>query len=52
MGDRIEVLPDEIKGKVVEMSMMFSTIRLEDKSEVLIPNSQMLQKMIKHLASE
>lgn len=51
VGDRIEVLPDGIKGEVVEMSMMFSTIKLEDKGEVLIPNSQMLQKMIKQLPS-
>lgn len=51
VGDKIELLPDGIEGKVTEMSMMFSTIKLEDKGEVLIPNSQMLQKIIKKIPS-
>ncbi len=49
VGDNIELLPDGIKGKVVEMSMMFSELKDENEHIIRIPNSMMLQKIIKKI---
>lgn len=51
VGDEIEILPDGIKGKVVDISMMFSELEDKDSNKISIPNSQMLQKIIKKLPS-
>lgn len=47
VGTTIEILPQGIKGKVININIMFSTLEDKDKNKFEIPNSQMLQKIIK-----
>jgi small-conductance mechanosensitive channel len=47
VGDTIEIPADSIRGRLREMNMMFSTIVDEEGSQFIVPNSQMLQKIVK-----
>lgn len=47
VGTKIEILPEGIKGKVININMMLSILEDDDKNQFKIPNSQMLQKIIK-----
>ncbi len=51
VGNKIEILPDGIQGKVIFINMMFSILEDDDNNKFSIPNSQMLQKIIKKLPS-
>ncbi len=44
-GDQVEFVPDEIKGRVVDRSLMFTTLRQEDGNLLMVPNNQFFQRM-------
>jgi len=46
-GERIELLPDEIKGRVVDRSLMFTTLREEDGCLLMVPNNQFFQRVVR-----
>ena len=50
IGDDITILPEDIKGKVVKITLMFVTLK-DKKHEIHIPNNQFFQKFIKKKVS-
>ena len=50
IGDDIVILPDEIKGKVIKINLMFTMLKGK-KHEIHIPNNQLFQKFIKKKTS-
>jgi len=46
IGDDIVILPDEVKGKVAKITLMFVTLK-DGKHEVHVPNNMFFQKFIK-----
>lgn len=46
-GERIQLLPDDIKGRVVDRSLMFTTLREEDGNLLMVPNNQFFQRVVR-----
>ena len=46
-GDTIEVMPDNIKGKVLIINLFYTLIEDEEKHLINVPNSLFFQKYIK-----
>ncbi|MCE5394324.1 MAG: mechanosensitive ion channel [Acidithiobacillus sp.] len=44
-GDQVEFVPDEIKGRVIDRSLMFTTLRQEDGSLLIVPNNLFFQRI-------
>ncbi|MEW6536576.1 MAG: mechanosensitive ion channel family protein [Candidatus Auribacterota bacterium] len=49
INDHIEVLPDEIKGKVLAINTFYTLLIDEDENYINIPNSLFYQKYIKNI---
>ncbi|MFH1061500.1 MAG: mechanosensitive ion channel domain-containing protein [Candidatus Omnitrophota bacterium] len=49
INDRIEILPDNIKGKVIAINTFFILISDEDENIINIPNSMVFQKFVKRI---
>lgn len=47
IGDEIEIPADEVSGKVVDLTMMFTVLRTDKDEYVQIPNNQFFQKIFK-----
>jgi small-conductance mechanosensitive channel len=47
LGDHICVMPDNIQGRVEDMNMMFTILRTNEGEAVAIPNSLLLQRVIR-----
>jgi small-conductance mechanosensitive channel len=47
LGERIELIPDGIKGRTVDRSLMFTVIREEDGSTLMVPNNLFFQRIIR-----
>jgi len=47
VGDQIELPPDDIKGKVVNFNMIFTTLRSEDGTLIQVPNNMFFQRVIR-----
>lgn len=45
LGDVVEVIPENLKGRLVTRNMMFVVLREESGAEVYIPNNLFFQKM-------
>ncbi len=46
-GDEIEILPDDIRGKVIAINTFFTLIQDDDEAFINIPNSLFFQKYLK-----
>jgi small-conductance mechanosensitive channel len=46
IGDTLEFPPDNLKGKVVNFSLLFTTLRTEDDRLLQIPNNMFFQRVI------
>ena len=46
VGDEIEFPGDSVKGKVVDLSLLFTTLRTSDGANYLIPNNMFFQKVM------
>ena len=49
LGQHIEVLPDGIKGKVLDSNLMYTEVEESHGSTVLIPNNLFFQKYVRRL---
>ncbi|APZ44219.1 mechanosensitive ion channel domain-containing protein [Acidihalobacter ferrooxydans] len=45
LGDKVELIPDGFKGRVVDRNLMFTAIREEDGSVLMVPNNFFFQKV-------
>ncbi len=45
LGDTVEVIPENLKGRLVGRNMMFVVLREESGAEVFVPNNLFFQKM-------
>lgn len=51
LGDMVEVIPENLKGRLVGRNMMFVVLREESGAEVHIPNNLFFQKMTRVVAA-
>ncbi|HEX9465545.1 MAG TPA: mechanosensitive ion channel family protein [Alphaproteobacteria bacterium] len=47
LGETVEVLPENLKGRVVDRNLMFTTLREERGSVLQVPNSLFFQKIFR-----
>jgi small-conductance mechanosensitive channel len=47
LGQSIEILPENLKGRAVDRNMMFTTLREEGGSILQVPNNLFFQKMFR-----
>jgi small-conductance mechanosensitive channel len=47
LGDVVQILPENMKGRVIDRNMMFTTLREDDGSVIQIPNNLFFQKMFR-----
>jgi small-conductance mechanosensitive channel len=47
LGQTVEVLPENLKGKVIDRNMMFTVLREEGGSLIHVPNNLFFQKMFR-----
>lgn len=47
VGDQVEMLPENFKGRVVERNLMFTVLREEGGSATYVPNNLFFQKMFR-----
>ncbi len=47
LGHTIEILPENLKGRVIDRNMMFTIMREEDGALLLVPNNLFFQKMFR-----
>jgi small-conductance mechanosensitive channel len=47
LGDTVEVLPENLKGRVVDSNLMFVTVREDGGRLIQIPNNLFFQKMFR-----
>lgn len=47
LGETIELLPENLKGRVIDRNMMFTAVRDETGCVLQIPNNLFFQKMFK-----
>jgi small-conductance mechanosensitive channel len=46
-GQTVEILPENLKGRVTDRNLMFTTLREESGSALIIPNNFFFQKMFR-----
>jgi small-conductance mechanosensitive channel len=46
-GQTVEILPENLKGRVTDRNLMFTTLLEESGSELIIPNNFFFQKMFR-----
>lgn len=47
LGEHVEILPDGLKGRAVDRSLMFTEIEEEDGSTLVVPNNLIFQRIIR-----
>lgn len=47
LGQTVEVLPENLKGRVIDRNMMFTTLREESGAVIAVPNNVFFQKMFR-----
>ena len=47
IGDDIEIVPEGMRGEVVDFNLIFTILRSEDGSTVQVPNNLFFQKMFR-----
>ncbi|AOV17805.1 hypothetical protein BJI67_12770 [Acidihalobacter aeolianus] len=52
LGEHIELLPDGLKGRAVDRSLMFTEIREEDGSTLMVPNNLFFQRVIRRAPND
>ena len=46
-GQTVEILPENLKGRVTKSNLMFTTLREDDGNELQIPNNLFFQRMFR-----
>lgn len=52
LGQHIEILPDGIKGRAIDRSLMFTTVQEDDGSTLMIPNNLFFQRVVRRAPHE
>ena len=52
VGDRVEILPDEFSGEVIDITAMFVVLAEEEGHLLHVPNSMVFQKAIRRVRGE
>jgi hypothetical protein len=52
VGEEVEVVPEGITGRIVDISFMYTTLKAADGSRTSVPNSLWVQKLIKRTPSK
>ncbi len=47
VGDEIELPADNVKGRVADLSLIFTTLQVSDEESVIIPNNTFFQRVFK-----
>jgi small-conductance mechanosensitive channel len=47
IGDRVELLPDKLAGKVVAVTLLYTTLEDADGDELNVPNNLFFQRVVK-----
>ena len=47
LGDTVEVLPEKLKGRVIDRNFMFVVLREEDGGALKVPNNLFFQKVFR-----
>jgi len=47
IGDRVELLPDAIAGRVVAITLLYTTLETEEGDELRVPNNIFFQRVVK-----
>ncbi|NPA23944.1 MAG: mechanosensitive ion channel [Crenarchaeota archaeon] len=47
IGDSVEIIPENISGRVEDITLMFTKIKTEQGDSIYIPNTLLMQKVIK-----
>ncbi|MEM6334662.1 MAG: mechanosensitive ion channel family protein [Planctomycetota bacterium] len=47
VGDRVEILPENIAGKVAAINLLYTTLNTDDGDELSVPNNMFFQKIVK-----
>jgi small-conductance mechanosensitive channel len=46
-GDTVQVMPENLRGRVIDRNLMFTSLRDEDGSLIQVPNNLFFQKMFR-----
>lgn len=52
LGQNVEILPENLKGRVIDRNLMFTTLREQSGTILQIPNNLFFQKMFRVTATE
>ena len=47
LGDSVEILPENLKGRAIDRNLMFTTLREESGTVLQIPNNLFFQKIFR-----
>lgn len=47
VGDNVELIPENVGGKVIDLNGLFTTLRAEDGSLIQLPNNLFFQKILR-----
>jgi small-conductance mechanosensitive channel len=47
LGDEVEVLPENLKGRVIDRTMMFTVLREEEGTTIQVPNNLFFQRLFR-----
>jgi len=47
LGHTVEIVPENLKGRVIDVNLMFTTLREEGGAAITVPNNLFFQKMFK-----
>ena len=52
LGDRVELIPDGVKGRAVDRSLMFTVLREDDGSTLVVPNNLFFQQIVRRIPNK
>lgn len=52
LGEHIELVPDGIKGRTVDRSLMFTVLREADGSTLMVPNNLFFQRIVRRAPND
>jgi small-conductance mechanosensitive channel len=52
LGQRVEIFPENISGRVIEGNLMFTELRQDDGHVIVIPNNLLFQRVIRRASDE
>lgn len=52
LGQRVEIFPENLSGRVIEENLMFTELRQDDGHVIVIPNNLLFQRVIRRASEE